>query len=377
MAVSKQEYQAQVQRYMELLRQGIPAAQAYGQAFPNGIPTAEDAAKQQAKDQQKGAMGQIGGMVGGVVGTKAIYDAVTGQPILGGVGAKIANALGLGGGEAATTAATNTVAAPELLAVNQVGGGAPVAEAASLGYAPYLGVAGAGLGAYGLYNAIKGNDAKAGALSGAALGGGLAAASPLLLGAGPVGWGVLGASALGGALLGGGLTKAIGDKDMWKTEGNRMRNLQEQGYSQLPVNMNPLTKGQSKGDLIKAAEASGNQDAIMFAKTRDEKYISPEALSTHAKLIELAGKQAGQAERFKLAQEAVAAHRAGFNVLKEHHGTIDVNADQLAQYRASLAQPQPGQQPPTITPIQDTPINRRVVAQNGQFGNQLLAAMGA
>lgn len=105
-----------------------------------------------------------------------------------------------------------------LLGANQAGtqtpgliGGAEAPATQGLGVAPYLGAASAGLGAYGLYNAIEANDEKSGAMSGAALGGGLAAAAPLLgLATGPVGLTAIGLSALGGAAFGAGLTSMFG-----------------------------------------------------------------------------------------------------------------------------------------------------------------------
>lgn len=90
--------------------------------------------------------------------------------------------------------------------------GATGGETSILGSAaPYLGIAGAGLGAYGVYNAIEADDPKAGAISGAGFGAGLGAAAPLLgLASGPLGWGAMGLMALGGAGLGAGLTSLFG-----------------------------------------------------------------------------------------------------------------------------------------------------------------------
>lgn len=82
-------------------------------------------------------------------------------------------------------------------------------ESPGIGVAPYLGAAGAGLGAYGLFNAVKDNDVKSGALSGAGMGAGLAAAAPLV-GLGPVGWGGLALGAGLGALGGAGITGLFG-----------------------------------------------------------------------------------------------------------------------------------------------------------------------
>lgn len=282
-------------------------------------------------------------------------------PVAGSVGGLyVANQLAnggslFGGGASAGSTAASTAAST---AGSAVGGGGGLAGAAAQGAvtggnvpptgalsglgsaAPYLGLAGAGLSAYGLYNAIKAHDRNSSILSGAGLGAGLGAAAPLL-GLGPLGWGGLAGMAALGAVGGFGLNEiaGLGDKDMFKTEHNRMMELQEEGFRDLPINPNPLQHGQSKEELIAQAEASGNQDAIQFAKTRDENFISPEALSTHAQLIRMAGKDATQADRFKLAQDIVAAQRANGGVLREHHGTIDIDQGQFDAWKNAATPP--------------------------------------
>lgn len=113
---------------------------------------------------------------------------------------------------------------------------------------PYLGVAGAGLGAYGLYNAMQEGDEKSGAMSGAGLGAGLAAAAPLL-GFGPVGWGGLALAGGIGALGGYGLSSMFGDGDKYKTEYNRAQTLRDKGIN-WNLNTQEPTKGRSKEELI-------------------------------------------------------------------------------------------------------------------------------
>lgn len=130
------------------------------------------------------------------------------------------------------------------------GGAAP-----GVGLTPYLGVAGAGLSAYGLHNAIEANDPKGAFLSGAGLGGGLAAAAPLL-GFGPLGWGALGLMALGGA--GGlGLQQLLGQKSTKEIQAERWADV---GHS----SMNPVG-----GDYF--AGTPGVQD-------RNEKWLTPDAI---------------------------------------------------------------------------------------------------
>lgn len=102
-------------------------------------------------------------------------------------------------------AASGGIQSPGVIGASRVSGAAPAAEA-GIGVTPYLGAAGAGLSAYGLYNAIDKGDTKSGALSGAGLGMGLGMAAPLA-GFGPIGWGTLGLMALGGGAGGAALTK--------------------------------------------------------------------------------------------------------------------------------------------------------------------------
>lgn len=94
--------------------------------------------------------------------------------------------------------------------------------------APYAGLVGAGLGAYGIHNAIEADDPKAGAMSGAGLGLGLGAAAPLA-GFGPLGWGALGLMALGGAGLGAGLTGALMHESTRERAMKNTKTLQKQG----------------------------------------------------------------------------------------------------------------------------------------------------
>jgi hypothetical protein len=88
--------------------------------------------------------------------------------------------------------------------------------------APYLGAAGAGLGAYGIYNATQMHDKKQAALAGGLSGAGMGMGTGLLaLGAAnmwnPVGWGLIG----GGALLGAGLGGLLAHKSTKQYEQER------------------------------------------------------------------------------------------------------------------------------------------------------------
>ena len=139
------------------------------------------------------------------------------SPLLGESGAAQSGAL------ATTEAANATYGGNAALA--------PTQEVGSLGSAaPYLGVAGAALGGYGLYNAIQANDPKSAFISGAGLGSGLAAAAPLL-GFGPVGWAGLGLAALGGGAFGLGAEGLLGHKKTKQYEAERWGGLADDGVA--------------------------------------------------------------------------------------------------------------------------------------------------
>lgn len=210
-----------------------------------------------------------------------------------------------------------------LMSDGSIAAGAP-AEAAALGYAPYLGLAGAGLGAYGLYQGIKEGSKGQSALGGAGLGAGLAAAAPLA-GFGPVGWAGLGLAALGGGLGGLGLASALGDKDMWKTEGDRLRKLQEGGaYVPEDLIASTPTKGRSKDELVELAKQTGGN--VTFAQSRKESDLTPQDIIGYATFAENDPNWFNKPlqERLALAGQALNA-----GAVREHHGTIDVDWKKL------------------------------------------------
>lgn len=227
-------------------------------------------------------------------------------------------------------------AAPELLSATQVGGAPVEGVLPATGIAPYLGLAGAGLGAYGVYNAAKEGNIGSGALSGAGMGLGLGAAAPLAGFAALSPWGLAGMAALG-ALGGGGIAgiAGMGDKNMFQTEQKRLRELKDAGYNVDPIL--ELQKGRSKQELIAAAEASGDPDTIKFANSRNENDLTAAQIQGYANIYERAGKEGTAADRMRISQEVIDAQKAGANVLREHHGTIDVNWDAFDAWKKSQA----------------------------------------
>lgn len=358
--------------------------------FTNPTPQVDEKKKAQAeRDSQIKAAKQaaspagqllpVAGTIGGLVGAKYVGDWISGPATsaatnagttaattaantaanttssalpqagtwLGRQADAVGNFFGIGGGGSApaTTAgeAFSGAALPVPGSPNFVG---PMPQTGVLGAAtPYLGLAGAGLGAYGLFNANQKGSAAQGALSGAGLGAGLGMAAPLLgLSAGPLGWGALGLMALGGGALGGGIGAIgrIGDKDMWKTEGNKLKKLQDQGVyvPQGLIDSMPQNKGRSTEELVARAKASGGN--VKFAEGRKESDLTPQDIVGYAAFAQ------NDPDWFKkpLQQRlAVAQQALGAGAVREHHGTIDVDWGKVPDVNATPppTTPQPGQ----------------------------------
>lgn len=228
-------------------------------------------AKSRAKKaaSPEGQLLPIVGVVGGTVGAKYLVDALGPATALEAAQANYYNSLA--GSSSAGAASAGTSAAPASTAADAfVTSAAPAATSApislgaegiqtladgsilmsdgtiqaatqtagetaatagaeaALGIQPYLGAAGAALGAYGVYNAIESDDTLSGGISGAGMGLGLGMAAPLV-GMGPLGWGALGLMALGGAGLGAGLTEVLGHKSTKQYQAERWGELEEKG----------------------------------------------------------------------------------------------------------------------------------------------------
>ena len=195
--MTPQEYEALVRQ--EMIRRGIFVPEANNAGW-----NANAAASYPDQSQAPGGLGNIAGpaIQGGIFrGTQSLFGP--------------SSELGT---EEAANVAWNAPASTATNTANEA------ALAPGLGIGPYLGVGAAGLGAYGLYDALRHKNVKSGALSGAALGGGLAAAAPLV-GLGPVGWAGLGLAAALGAGGGAGLTSLFGHKSTKQVIGERTNKL--------------------------------------------------------------------------------------------------------------------------------------------------------
>lgn len=178
-------------------------------------------------------------------------------------------------------------------------------------------------GAYDLFSNKKsgGKGALQGAASGAAMGSffGLPGAA---IGAG-----------IGGLT---GFFGNFGDEDKYKTEGNRLKQLQESGVAvpQGLIDSMPQA-GRSKEELI-ALEKSRPDGNVKFAGSRLESDLRPQDIVGYAAFAENDPNwfSKPQAEQLKVAQQALDA-----GAVREHHGTIDIDFSKLGQ--PAPAQPVP------------------------------------
>lgn len=90
MAIRGQESQQRVSLYVDLLRRGVPAPEAFRQAFPQGIQIESREEQQQrlGKQQQSDALKGIAGTAVGALGTDYIASSIAGTPSLIGSGIK-------------------------------------------------------------------------------------------------------------------------------------------------------------------------------------------------------------------------------------------------------------------------------------------------
>lgn len=110
------------------------------------------------------------------------------------------------------------------------------------------------------------------------------------------------------------------NSDKWKTEGNRLAQLREKGVF-VPDEMfaNPQTRGITKKELVARAEASGGN--VEFAKTRDEKTLTPDDVVGYAAWAE---KDPDWFKKSLDEQRTIAAKALEQGLIREHDGTIDI-----------------------------------------------------
>lgn len=286
-----------------------PSTEAAASVAGAAVPTVASAAPA-ATSAAPSMLSQAGDWVG----TQA--DAV-GSWINGGSGG------GFGGGAASTPAeAFASSAMPTPGSASFVG---PIAPAAQSGWSlggvgsagNYLLPVAGGLGAIDLF--ANERTGTRGALQGAASGAALGSY-----------FGPMGALIGGGIGLGAGLLNRFGDKDMWKTEGNKLRKLSEQGvYVPDQFLNNNLKQGRSKEELIAEAKATGGN--VQFAEDRKESSLRPQDIIGYASFAQ----KDPQWFRKPLQQQlAIAQQALDAGAVREHHGTIDVDWNKMPEVNA-------------------------------------------
>lgn len=200
----------QSQKYIELIQQGVPAADAFKQAYPKGLPTAADKAKEASKQKQKDSLAGIGGTVAGLASAKAGMDAVSGTGWFAKTGGEKVLESALGG-----SSGSGAIGAPNVISATRIPGATAV-EAPGMFSVGNIGAAGnmilPAVGAFGAYDLFT-NDrgpvggALQGAASGAAIGAGFG-----------------GVGAVPGALIGGGIGLVKGLSEHESTRDHAKKN---------------------------------------------------------------------------------------------------------------------------------------------------------
>jgi hypothetical protein len=116
MAKQNTAYRTAFDKYVSLLQQGVPTQEAYRQAFPQGMETGQPTPEQQAKKQQQQGLVQIGGALAGALGTKAVFDAMEGKRVLGGLRDTVS---GYFNGAPAAEAGAGAVATPQVTSITR------------------------------------------------------------------------------------------------------------------------------------------------------------------------------------------------------------------------------------------------------------------
>lgn len=121
-----------------------------------------------------------------------------------------------------------------------------------------------------------------------------------------------------GALIGGGasIVNGMGDKDAYKTEWKRKKDLYDKGIISAQQLGQEPTRGRTDAELIQRAQQSGGN--VAFAKSRNESDLTPADIQGYSSIIEEANRTGKS--RMQLAQEALDA-----GAVREHHGTVDVD----------------------------------------------------
>ena len=320
---SPEQYNATLNKYLEqmLASQGMS---------PNWTPPQNFAApgEHTQSSQGGGGLGAIPLLAGKTIAKKLLAEKAAEQAGTQLASSAAQNAAWNAGAENAAwnawAGSSPGVATPEVLGASRLGGAAasPTSISNFAGTAtPYLGGAGAALGAYQAYKGFKDKDPLSSALGGAGVGLGL---NMMGLALGPVGW----AAALGVPAIAA-LANKWGDKDRWKTEGNRLRKVG--GIPQSVMDAIP-TRGRTRKELIDIAQRTGGN--VQFAGSRKEGDLKAADPVWYAFLPEKFGKDYSDAALDK--KLGVTQMLLDNSAIREHHGTMDFNQNLTSDLESKI-----------------------------------------
>jgi hypothetical protein len=233
---------------------------------------------------------------------------------------------------------------------------------------PTLGLAAGAAGIHNLNKSNRGGTGKGvlqGAASGAAAGASIGSLVPVV--------GTVIGGAAGGVL--GGAYGAISQHSRTEKEDKRRDNLAKQGINLYngekgwEEKYNAVINPNFAKDFV-GADDKGNWVNNKFASTRDESALTGRDIDKYAAWSEMFGDKWNKASddtRYKIGDEAVKR-----GLLREHHGTLDVNSnDEFNSFASSLLDTpkakstQTGQRRETrgISPRKEDPKERRVVSR--------------
>ena len=137
----------------------------------------------------------------------------------------------------------------------------------------------------------------------------------------------------------GALINKLGDKDRWKTEGNRLNKLADNGIF-VPEDLIAAmpTKGRSKDELVAIEQARGDAGNVKFAESRKESDLRPVDIIGYATFAE------NDPEWFKRPMEerlATAQKALDSGAVREHRGTVDVDWTKVNKPVEAQAVPRP------------------------------------
>lgn len=280
--------------------------------------TPEQRAEEAAKAKQQQEFGQLGGTLAGLYGAQklgSLFGSGTGTGAV-----EMPNALG-GADVLAQTGGAELVGAPSGFDVSGIG-------SAGNYYLPALGAIGT------LDLLANQRTGKRGYLQGAASGAAMGSYF------GP--WGALIGAGVG---LGLGGANELFDTNRYKTEGNRLQKLIDQGIN-IPEELRGpmyLRKGRSKEELIAQEEAKvaqGQYGNPEFARSRDEKDLRPEDIWGYSAFFKKYGNdwlgKFSEQERRDIAQKALDA-----GAVNERRGSIDIDWSKVDAPKPTTPPPAP------------------------------------